>query len=278
MEVMASYIVTGKQYTGGGSQIILANKYNHSWRADGANVSGNFGEISRGNVAGWNMSWQDWKKSGGWFGGGSSGTEHSISGMSDEQISAINKVFGAYETVLRGFGKTAPLTMPGGTYSSISAFADATGEETLKRIMNLGALTETITKSTTVTLADALKNGLDFESIGKTVETAVTVQTADGAKLDKVYSAWTAYAEQNKKTVTEALTEVLGGALSYMQDFSAFALDVQGLNSLQLRAQQANDALQSTEEMLGIFGVSVSNFSTAMKAAIQDNATPESVS
>jgi hypothetical protein len=80
--------------------------------------------------------------------------------MSDEQISAINKVFGAYETVLRGFGKTAPLTMPGGTYSSISTFADATGKETLKQLMNLGALTETITKSTTVTLADALKNGL----------------------------------------------------------------------------------------------------------------------
>ena len=200
--------------------------------------------------------------------------------MSDEQISAINKVFGAYEMVLRGFGKTAPLTMSGGTYSSISAFADATGKETLKRIMNLGALTETITKSTTVTLADALKNGLsdvDFESIGKTVETAVTVQTADGVKLDKVYSAWAAYAEQNKKTVTEALTEVLGGALSYMQDFSTFALDVQGLNSLQLRAQQANDALQITEEMLGIFGVSASNFSASMKAAIQDNATPETI-
>ena len=269
-----------KEYTGGGSQIILANKDNYSWTAHGANVSGDFGELSRGNVAGWNMSWKDWKKSGGWFGGGSSGTEHSISGMSDEQISAINKVFGAYEMVLRGFGKTAPLTMPGGTYSSISAFADATGKETLRRVMNLGALTETITKSTTITLADVLKNGLsdvDFESIGKTVETAVTVQTADGAKLDKVYSAWTAYAEQNKKTVTEALTEVLGGALSYMQDFSAFALDVQGLDSLQLRAQQANDALQSTEEMLGIFGVSVSNFSASMKAAIEDNATPETI-
>ena len=111
--------------------------------------------------------------------------------------------------------------MPGGTYSSISGFADATGKETLKLIMNLGALTETITTSTTVTLADVLENGLsgvDYESIGKTVvktvETAVTVQSADGAKLDKVYSAWTAYAEQNKKTVTEALTEVLGGALS----------------------------------------------------------------
>ena len=57
----------GKEYTGGGSQIILANKYNHSWTADGANVSGYFGEISKGNVAGWNMSWRDWEESGGWF-------------------------------------------------------------------------------------------------------------------------------------------------------------------------------------------------------------------
>ena len=54
----------GKEYTGGGSQIILADPRGWSWTATGANVSGNFGEISRGSVAGWNMSWKDWKKSG----------------------------------------------------------------------------------------------------------------------------------------------------------------------------------------------------------------------
>ena len=228
----------GKKYTGGGSQIILADSRNYSWTANGANVSGNFGEISKGNVAGWNMSWKDWKKSGGWFSKNKKGTETSISGMSSAELRAINSTFAVYEGILRGLGDMDTLVAKGGVYGSLQTFLD---------------------------------NGLGQALIGN------LMNTADTAAISEVYQAWADYADANKKSVREALTEGLNGAISFMLDFSLLNAQLSGGNVLKLKAQQTADALATTQEALGIFGVSVANFSAQMQSAIKENATPETI-
>ena len=62
-----------------------------------------------------------------------------------------------------------------------------------------------------------------------------------------------------------------------MLDFSLLNAQLSGGNVLKLKAQQTADALATTQEALGIFGVSVANFSAQMQSAIQENATPETI-
>ena len=103
------------------------------------------------------------------------------------------------------------------------------------------------------------------------------MDSTDTAQINEVYSQWKEYADANKKSVREALTEGLNGAISFMLDFSLLDAQLSGGNVLKLKAQQTADALATTQEVLGIFGVSVANFSEQMQSAIKENATPETI-
>ena len=184
------------------------------------------------------MSWRNWEESGGWFDDDSSGTETSISGMSSAELRAINSTFTSYEAILRGFWDMDALVAKGGTYSSLQTFLD---------------------------------DGLGTALIGNLMD------STDTARINDVYSQWKEYADANKKSVREALTEGLNGAISFMLDFSLLNAQLSGGNVLKLKAQQTADALATTQEVLGIFGVSVANFSAQMQSAIKENASPETI-
>jgi hypothetical protein len=271
----------GKKYTGGGSQLILADQNYWDWQQNGSSVSGDFGSsISANSLKGWAMEWKDWKKSGGWFSSGSSGTEVSIAELAKEQNDALKQIFKNFNNLGNTLGLGGnDLHVQSGVYSSAAALENAAAKTYLANLMGLNmALPET-----SWVISDLKgRRDLSAQQIQEQVDAVTAALVADGANekranRDKVYSAWEAYASENKKTVSEAILSVLGEAAIYRQSFDIFKADYLGQDTLQLKAAQTQQAFELIASNMGVANVSVQNYNDLFAQALQSSPTPETV-
>ena len=226
------------------------------------------------------MEWRDWKKSGGWFSGGSSGTEVSIAELAKEQNDALKQIFRNFNNLGNTLGLGGnDLHVQSGVYSSAAALENAAAKTYLTNLMGLNmALPET-----SWVISDLKgRRDLSAQQIQEQVAAVTAALVADGANekranRDKVYSAWEAYASENEKTVSEAMLSVLGEAAIYRQSFDIFKADILGQDTLQLKAAQTQQAFELIASNMGVANVSVKNYNDLFAQMLQSSPTPENV-
>jgi len=196
-----------------------------------------FGSASSESVKGREWLVKHMKKSS-WF-SSSSWDEWSYSGFSDKQIGAIKSVIGTFDQLLWMMGDTEKtLTIQGGRYSSIESF------------LNNGVVKAFLTETTTANLSD-------------------------------VYSVWSDYAKSVNKKIYEAFSDVVNNYVSSRRGFQEWYLGFKG-NSIGLAKYQQQTALEDlsiVQRTIGesAAGVTIENYMSAYKKAIETNFTPQVV-
>lgn len=96
---------------------------------------------------------------------------------------------------------------------------------------------------------------------------------------DTFYTAWTAYAKEIGKGVSETFATLISDYVGYTRDFKVWSLQSTGdsLEALRVQAEWAMNDFKAVEALTGTSGVTVSNYLDMYDKAIKESFTPETI-
>ena len=229
-----------------------------------------FGNATANYAKGQNWGRTDYHKSS-WF-GSSEWSDWRYSAFNDKEKNAIKNVIKSYNYLLSQMDVAKKITVKGGRFGSIQNFLDTNVTKSfLKAMGQLPSHYETRIKK--VIDESAIKiMGIAVRKY-KTVTERVLVQD------NSIYKIWVDYAKSIKKQVYEAFASQINQFIQDKRSFSEYALTNRGndIGALQYKANYLAKDLSSIESSLGVYGLTVNNFTSRFDAAFKHTMTPQTL-
>ncbi len=189
-----------------------------------------------------------------WFG---DGAKSAYSAITDSQKKDIEGIFKSYDYLLNQLGSTKNIVLKASRYTA-ETFQDEIAKGFLATYMGIEQHASEYLYS---------RNGVVFTKYNDTEE------------MTKIYNMWSEYAKSVDKTVMQALTDSVNTYIQSNRDFTIWELERSGntTEALRQKAQWLQDDFANLENMMGVTGITVENFTSMYSDAVKDSLDPTTI-
>lgn len=189
-----------------------------------------------------------------WFSGSGNSDYNDIT---DSQKKSIEGIFKSYDYLLNQLGSTKNIVLKASRYTA-ETFQDEIAKGFLATYMGIEQHASEYLYS---------RNGVVFTKYNDTEE------------MTKIYNMWSEYAKSVDKTVMQALTDSVNTYIQSNRDFTIWELERSGntTEALRQKAQWLQDDFANLENMMGVTGITVENFTSMYSDAVKDSLDPTTI-
>ncbi len=218
-------------------------------------------------------------------------------GISEDELLSLKQTMLSYDQLLQGFGSKLSMTLEKGKLQiskKSNEFDEYISKEFLQNFLGDDKLLQPLKEVFEGKYKDFGGETLLFVKrfyerrlgwIDKAIENAATEAEKERlieakqewTRLNEIYNAWKAYAEEQKKSVSEAMAQAFAQVLTNKDEHAVWLAEFEGKHTeaLRLKKEQAERDLQRIRELTGITELDYKNFNKYYEEAVKAHPTPE---